>query len=523
MSWRKTITKAEDSGSSWRKTIQSAPEDVSMVESALRGAAQGASLGFADEITGGLESLLTDKSYEQARDESRANYKQAETANPVTFGAGNVAGAVGTSLIVPGMAGAASVAGRAAQAAAGGALSGLGQSEATDATGMAKDAALGAGLGAGLSTIGDKVVAPAIRKVGEYADDALQAVSKKSPVINQALAKGAKFFTGVDDDAAKRQLERPLQASAAEADGFAFETGKKAVAETEERGALLGQNVAAEEAKLVKEFRPEVFSGDELVGKIDEFLDGHSPSAMGFSGIDETQRAELKMLSDKLRGQVLFSDDLVKFRKYMDHVERLAGKYDQEGLSPYVNFLKSLRGHADGMLDNTYKDFDAANKAFSQFKGDTGLLRSATNEGRAESMISNLYGANKGAQQEAAGRLFKPDTLDAAKDIAANKAFENAKRPGGDNYFRRGALAVLTTGVSEAVTSPRIWQQGLRYTGKLEQIIKGNPQLLGKYAGALTTAMERGPQAFAATHFILSQRDPQYRQTVESLEKDPAK
>jgi len=51
-----------------------ATPNVSGTESALRGAAQGLSLGFADEITGGVESLLSDKTYDQARNESRENY-----------------------------------------------------------------------------------------------------------------------------------------------------------------------------------------------------------------------------------------------------------------------------------------------------------------------------------------------------------------------------------------------------------------------------------------------------------------
>ena len=62
--------------------------EVSQLESGLRGAAQGASLGFSDEITGAIESLLSEKSYEQARDESRRNYKQAQEQNPISFGTG---------------------------------------------------------------------------------------------------------------------------------------------------------------------------------------------------------------------------------------------------------------------------------------------------------------------------------------------------------------------------------------------------------------------------------------------------
>ena len=63
-------------------------------KSALRGAAQGVTSGFADELTAGAEALLTPKSYDQALAESRANYKQAEQANPITFNVGDIAGSI---------------------------------------------------------------------------------------------------------------------------------------------------------------------------------------------------------------------------------------------------------------------------------------------------------------------------------------------------------------------------------------------------------------------------------------------
>jgi hypothetical protein len=83
-----------------------------ILESGTRGLAQGASMGFADEATGALEALW-DKAtkgdakgfadlYRQHRDESRANYDAAKKANPGTYGASQVGGAVATSL-VPGL------------------------------------------------------------------------------------------------------------------------------------------------------------------------------------------------------------------------------------------------------------------------------------------------------------------------------------------------------------------------------------------------------------------------------------
>lgn len=76
--------------------------DVGILESLLRGGAQGASMGFADELTAAGEAAFTDKTYDQARAESRANYEAAQKSNPLAYGAGEFGGGAATAL-VPGL------------------------------------------------------------------------------------------------------------------------------------------------------------------------------------------------------------------------------------------------------------------------------------------------------------------------------------------------------------------------------------------------------------------------------------
>lgn len=80
-------------------TSQSGDQTVNpgVIEATARGAAQGATLNTADEITGAIESALTDKTYEQARDESRKAYEAASEENPLAYFAGELGG----SLAVP--------------------------------------------------------------------------------------------------------------------------------------------------------------------------------------------------------------------------------------------------------------------------------------------------------------------------------------------------------------------------------------------------------------------------------------
>lgn len=146
------------------------PNQISKLESLLRGGAQGATLGFGDELTGAGESalgslgLVPDKTYEQSRNEARKNNEKAQASNPLTYGTGQVGGALASTLLTGGAAGAGQVGilGAAGIGAGAGAIQGLGESEAGigDAnlyTDAAKSAAIGGLTGGALKGAGKLV------------------------------------------------------------------------------------------------------------------------------------------------------------------------------------------------------------------------------------------------------------------------------------------------------------------------------------------------------------------------------
>ena len=81
-------------------------EAPSQLESGLRGAAQGLTFGFADEISGGVQALFSDSpfmdAYRKHRDESREEFKAAQEANPKSYFAGELVG--GMAVPLPGAA-----------------------------------------------------------------------------------------------------------------------------------------------------------------------------------------------------------------------------------------------------------------------------------------------------------------------------------------------------------------------------------------------------------------------------------
>jgi hypothetical protein len=149
--------------------------DISKTESALRGAAQGATFGFADELQGGaLGALEAFKSggatsfreaYEAQRDAARQKFQAAQMANPMSYLGGQVAGGVASSF-VPGLAVArgASLASNVVKTGGQAALAGLGESEAKTASGMAVDALKSGAVGAAFPVAfkGAKEIAKAV-------------------------------------------------------------------------------------------------------------------------------------------------------------------------------------------------------------------------------------------------------------------------------------------------------------------------------------------------------------------------
>lgn len=143
------------------------PPKPSKMDSLGRGLAQGASLGFADEIAGGAEALLnkaqgSDESlselYKKRRDESRSAYSRAKEANPKSFTTGEVGGTIGTAFI-PGLGAAngAKIATIAGKAAIQGAIQGAGSSDEENLVEVARDSARGAVLGAAAGAAGGAI------------------------------------------------------------------------------------------------------------------------------------------------------------------------------------------------------------------------------------------------------------------------------------------------------------------------------------------------------------------------------
>lgn len=346
-----------------------------------------------------------------------------------------------------------------------------------------------------------KAVGKVLSPVGEF-------IAKQG---KSALGKLGELATGVDKDAALRQLERPAQTAAMQGEDAVYNLGQKGLQDVQAKGAALGKGVGKARDELIKSqgslpvAQSEI---DEIVKSGENFLKQNKPSGQGYSALNDKEReAFSNLLSDIKSGNV---EDFVKIREHLDQVENLAQKYGSGSLTAYERQLMSMRGQMNDVLKRVEPKFKSANEAFENFKNQTSTL-GLNSESRAESLFDNLYGANKTAKQKAAEGLLSPETLESAKDIAANKTFSNAKGPAGSEFGLRNMVrvggAIPTGGLSILLTSPKAWQGGLRGLGSLGQ-------KLGTYGPMLEKAAEKSPQALNMMGSLLL-KDPEFRKQME--------
>jgi hypothetical protein len=197
--------------------IATTPAKTGGLESLRRGATQGATLGFGDEITGAIsapilkaigkfsgtpayQNAFADKSLGELYDSSRDRERQANAAaqkdNPGTYLAGELGGSV-LSSFAPGASALnvgreAGVGEALAKGARLGAITGIGNSDASTLGGTLRDAALGAGVGGFVGGVAHGV-ASGFGKLGSYATGKVAAIDED---VARAAAKDAAKVTG---------------------------------------------------------------------------------------------------------------------------------------------------------------------------------------------------------------------------------------------------------------------------------------------------------------------------------------
>jgi len=293
MGWRDTIR--DTPKKSWRDTIRDTPkapeaapeaEVPTHTDSLGRGLRQAATAGFSDEGGGIIDAILSKTGnlltpegtenpyadqpikevYAAGRNDERRRDAGAEKANPRSYLAGQLAGGIASSMVLPG------------SAVAQGAVGGLGLSESDSALGMAKDVAIGASVGEAGALLG--------QGIGKLA---------KLPMIESTSSKVSQYLRDIAENqsaaalGAERSTVRKLgQDAVKKAGGEALDSGvlsmlgnsKEMLVKNAAREASQGKEVADTllKNKVAKE------AGNKMLGFSDYALLGnaaHSPIAVG--------------------------------------------------------------------------------------------------------------------------------------------------------------------------------------------------------------------------------------------------
>lgn len=324
--------------------IESQP--VSMTETALRGAAQGATASFGDELTSGVDALvetirekaggssslasgkgLKDK-YEAALSQNRGLNLIAEQANPGTALVGQLGGALPSAIATGGT----SLAGQAAAATGLGALTSVGQSEGKTASEAAKEAATSGALAGGLSLLlggGIKLLGKGLSKLFESPAQA----GKLSYQIEKSLT----------DPKVAQQIGQEI-----------YDVGDNFAVLSQESRKQIGQNLDSIASRTNARINPNSVIED-VVSKLDDYNPGRNALAQGAK--QDLKDAVLEISQDLFKkadadGKVSFSD-LHKLK------QTLSQTVYEQGLYKDSSYVDKLAKQMYKGLSSTLKKADA--------------------------------------------------------------------------------------------------------------------------------------------------------------------
>lgn len=206
--------------------------DVGMGESALRGAGQGLTLNYSDELLGLGKALFSDikdtikgkdtrgtfaQHYKAERDAERQANNEAREANPWTYGLSELGGGVASS-VIPGLGIAKGAKGAALALQAGklGGIAGFGATEAETLPEQLKDAGKSAVLSGATAGVMDRLLggAPkraAQRLVGDITDGV--PATMRDRVVGKLGAKGATEANDFNGEVVQIMREKPIKAA----------------------------------------------------------------------------------------------------------------------------------------------------------------------------------------------------------------------------------------------------------------------------------------------------------------------
>jgi len=472
------------------------------VESGLLGAAQGGTMGFADEMEGAAKALFTNKTYHEGRDEARSRYQKAEDQNPKSFLVGQVGGGIATSLIPGvGIAKGAGLAAGAAKAALIGGVAGAGYSK-TDPTKSPDDLKHFAGdVGEGAAFGG--VTQGALGAAGKYLP------SKSADLLDYlAQRRAVKAATGQNKKVIKEAIKG----------GRLQKMGQDLLATDESGGPAIGYLDKTESIAPKLESKQKFFGGK--IGEVSNQIDTQMPKAVSGQEVANSIIEEASKIPE-----------LPHTKGIIDRMQETAAKFEQMGDMNFADAQKYKNQFKLTASDHTQEINNkvANNNMYKAVKNAMEKSASRISDVSDDQNLKDLLGRYK----EYKGKYATFKTLsDAAKD---REAANLANRFVSPSDYGTGLMTAGATMMSHGNLTPALAVGALAAGGnklartygsslaarsldKVADILRASPEALGKYAGPLKDALDRGGASFALTHQLLMAKDPGYQQLIQGGE-----
>jgi hypothetical protein len=550
---------------------KASPEGVDVkgiANSAMRGVAQGSTLGFADEATAGIGGLLDyvqaklgqrgdiglSDAYHTRRDAIRRADAQAQAEHPGVYAGGELAGGLATAF-APGL-GALNVgkgAGLVEAVGKGAALGGLagagGAKEITDVPGEAlRGAAVGGAVGGGLHVAG--------KVAGAVAD-------KLRP------EKAASILLNAPEGAVKRYIEDRAAVNAARPRDQLVEDflGRMEGLNSDvSGGSQASRDILAQEGKKVTGSQ----ISDILNAKADEIL--HRSEGV----IDDPQIAAayrwLRDTAEKYKPQIpgevtsdlqktlldigIDSDTVAKMpaeaerhlstNRVKDLLQTL-DKRTEYGSAPgqFSAIDDRIRQDVRGQIDRLLKDESPAyTEQMKKVAADSRLLNEVADLAKSPQGFDNLLKRTQRGNTphlmqslEAFDKRTGGGLIRELQDSAVKDALNRGAINGSRNELLYGGMADAigeaigglpgkiagrTVGLLGGATvdkyGPAMARRIVDSSAQMQELLRSSQgiQSLGKYAQPLIEAAMRGNQQLAATHAYLMASDPNYGKALEA-------
>lgn len=486
-------------------------QEASFGQAAARGFAQGATMGWADEAEGWLESKFPrlglspgdfidprvptpqPKSYEEARNAQRALDKTTRESRPEVYIpaeiAGSIAGSKGLGAAGAGYKG----------AVLGGVISGAGASEAESAGGIAGDSVIGAGAGVVGQYLGDKVArtVPALarsaqeRLKGFAAEKALKAAGyiqkdlkpmiRRDPSSVQRAGEVLLEEPGVITPGAT--VEQISERLGSRLDSYGDQIGR-----ARQQADALGARFDIE--PFLQRVETEILqpiAGDPAVrreaGELARLIRGYRLLAARNGGLGFEEANALKT---RLQKTINFGNHFAtggpaengeRFVRQMQH-----------------NFAEELERQLAMVLN------DGAMASYRDAMARYGPIREAIDKSR-QGIAREGGNASFGLRDYLAG--IGGSAIAGPAGAVVAPVVNKVVRERGDSALAVGA-------------------RNLSRSAGLEQLARIDPNAFGPWAGAVASAAARGPDALRTLDKVLRDTSPQWRALREQQERAAA-